>query len=121
MMLAFEVYPKRKFCVVIAWLKENLKCLPESVICEMNTKKEVIEKKKVNYYAIGDISFSVHNHNLLLQLLPHYFLSPYNPYPHSWNNQILFSFSVPDIIYFPPLALFHFSEIAIRHNHSRKI
>jgi hypothetical protein len=47
MMPVFEDCPKRKFYVVIAWQKENPKCLPESVIYEPNIRKEVIGKKKL--------------------------------------------------------------------------
>jgi hypothetical protein len=45
MMLAFEVYQKKKFYVAIASVKESPKCLLESAIYELNIKKEVIEKK----------------------------------------------------------------------------
>jgi hypothetical protein len=45
MIPVFEVYLKRKFYVVIVWAKEKPRCLLESVICEMNTKKEAIGKK----------------------------------------------------------------------------
>jgi hypothetical protein len=48
MMLVFEVYQKRKFCVVIAWLSGYPKCLLVSAICELNIKKEVTGKKSVS-------------------------------------------------------------------------
>jgi len=48
MMPAFEVCPKRKYFAVAVWLKENPKCLLESVICEMNIKKGATERKRMS-------------------------------------------------------------------------
>jgi hypothetical protein len=47
-MPAFEVYRKRKFCVVIVWVKKSPKCFLESAIYGMNIKKEGIEKRKMS-------------------------------------------------------------------------
>jgi hypothetical protein len=52
-MPAFEVYPKRKFCVVAVLPSENQKCFLANAIYEMNIKKEVIEKKNTNCNFFG--------------------------------------------------------------------